>query len=50
VDASRDRLIRRLDELDRRAHRLHMIRMLNESEYNLRANIRALRERMDEET
>jgi TRAP-type uncharacterized transport system substrate-binding protein len=47
---SRDMLVRRLDELDRRARRLQMTGMLNESEYNLRANIRALRERIDEET
>jgi hypothetical protein len=46
---SRDRLIRRLEELDRRARELHMTGMLNENEYNLRANIRALRERMDKE-
>lgn len=47
---SRHTLIRRLDELDRRARRLQMSGMLNESEYNLRANIRALRERIDEKT
>lgn len=47
---SRNSLIRRLDELDRRARQLHMTGMLNENEYNLRSYIRALRERMDEET
>jgi TRAP-type uncharacterized transport system substrate-binding protein len=46
---SRDRLIRRLDELDRRARQLHMTGMLNENEYSLRASIRVLRQRMDEE-
>jgi hypothetical protein len=47
---SRDTLLRRLDELDRRARELRMTGMLNENEYNVRANIRALRERIDEKT
>ena len=41
-------LIKRLEELDRRARDLQMPGMLNESAYNLRAYIRTLRQRIDE--
>ena len=41
-------LIKRLEELDRRARDLQMPGMLNESAYNLRAYIRSLRQRIDE--
>jgi TRAP-type uncharacterized transport system substrate-binding protein len=40
-------LLKRLEELDRRARDLQMPGMLNESAYNLRTNIRALRQRID---
>jgi hypothetical protein len=42
-------LIKRLEELDRRARDLQMPGMLNESAYNLRAYIRTLRQRIDEQ-
>lgn len=46
VAGGRERMLSRLDDLDRRARELVMPGPLNESVYTLRANVRALRERI----
>ena len=44
--AARESILGRLDDLDRRARELAMPGPLNENAFTLRANIRAMRERV----